>query len=177
MTIRLNIVNTTDCSNFPAFTSNTLPSCTTYSNPEPSGFTSSPTTPTTPPSEMEELIGSNHDVDFPVIGDAMGVQIKKPKALRKDSSRPSSPWPSDASPQHSSSSRPPSPEAETQSSDASAINSSRRKKKKSVGQHELLNFLKASEEATQWRHDEIMTQMIASQKTLDTLLQTVLEKQ
>lgn len=121
--------------------------------------------------EMEELFGSNRDVDFPVIGDAMGVQIKKPEALRKDSSRPSSPWPSDVSPQHSSSSsRPPSPEAETQSSDASAINSSCRKKKKSVGQHELLNFLKASEEATQRRHDEILTQMIASQKTLDTLL-------
>lgn len=47
--------------------------------------------------EMEELFGSNRDVDFPVIGDAMGVQIKKPEALRKDSSRPSSPWPSDVS--------------------------------------------------------------------------------
>ncbi len=131
--------------------------------------------------EMEELIGSNHDVDFPVIGDATGVHIKNPEALRKNSSGPSSPWPSEVSPQDSSSSsRPLSPEAETSSlsSDGSAIHStSRRKKKKNVGHHELLNFLSESEEATQRRHDEIMTQMNASQKTLDTLIQTFLEKQ
>lgn len=128
---------------------------------------------------MEELIGTNHDVDFPVIGDSMGVQIKKPEALRKDSSRPSSPWQTQGSPeQSSSSSRTPSPEAEPQSSEASAINyASRRRKKRSSGHHELLNFLQASEEATQRQHDEIMLQMISSQKSLDTLIQPFLEKQ
>lgn len=128
---------------------------------------------------MEELIGTNHDVDFPVIGDSMGVQIKKPEALRKDSSRPSSPWQTEGSPeQSSSSSRTPSPEAEPQSSEASAINyASIRRKKRSSGHHELLNFLQASEEATQRRHDEIMLQMISSQKSLDTLIQAFLEKQ
>lgn len=59
---------------------------------------------------MEEMIGNKHEIEFPVLCDAMDVQIKIPEVLRKDSSRPSSTWPSDVSPHHSSSSsRPPSP--------------------------------------------------------------------
>lgn len=104
-------------------------------------------------SEMEELIGSKHDIDFPVIGDAMNVQIKKAEALRKDSSRPSSPWPSDVSTQHSSSSsRPP---CET-SCKSACFSHQLPQEEKIVGQHELLNFLKEFEEATQRRNDEIM---------------------
>ncbi|XP_062849109.1 uncharacterized protein LOC134311399 [Trichomycterus rosablanca] len=132
--------------------------------------------------EMEALIGGKLDVDFPVIGTARGVEIKKPETLIRDTSRPSSPWLSELS-SHSSSttaSRPSSPEpsASSESSSASTIASaSHHRKKKHVGWHDqVLQFLMESEESER-RHEEIMHQMIASQKSFDSLIRGLLEKQ
>lgn len=35
--------------------------------------------------EMSELIGEQHDIDFPVIGTQQGVQVIRPQALTKPS--------------------------------------------------------------------------------------------
>lgn len=100
--------------------------------------------------EMDGLLAGHHDVSYPVIGTAKGVEIRRPEALELSPS-PAPSW-SDPSP------------------GPSLLGRVRRK------QPEVIEFLRQSEAASQARHEELMAQLKSSEETFDRHMTAFLQK-
>lgn len=106
--------------------------------------------------EMEELLGGHHDIDYPVVGTAAGLEIRRPELLTEKGqtlvpvSHPHPPIP------------PSTP-------------SSVRRRRSEDG--ELLSFMREAEAATHRRHEEIIDQMKASRQSFEAMVTGFLQKQ
>ncbi|XP_051280150.1 uncharacterized protein LOC127376842 isoform X2 [Dicentrarchus labrax] len=143
--------------------------------------------------EMDELIGGNHDVDPPVVGsDRAGVVIRRPDALRQSSSAPSpvsADWDPSSSPCNSKLSalptRAPSPVQSTSSSSPSPASpsasrtptrepatpsSTPRSQKHQRREDDLLAHFARSEAAALMRHKVYVAEMRETRSVLIQLL-------
>ena len=121
-------------------------------------------------SEMDDLLGGHHDIVFPVVGTAMGLDVRRPDALKVSVSAP------DTSP--SSSTSTPSPPTNSHSVPTKPTDAPRRPRKRQ--EDDLLGFLKeseaASQAAAQKRHAETLAQMREAQEGFQRLLSQMAEK-
>lgn len=101
-------------------------------------------------SEMDALFGEQHELKFPAVGTPVGVEVRKPEAL-EDSSSVTSP----TTPPTSTS----SPPCKRQKVDC-----------------ELMQFLQDSEEASQRRHEETLSQLKSAQQGFEALMTKLLNK-
>lgn len=114
-------------------------------------------------SEMEELLGGHHDVEFPVVGTVKGVEVRRPKALNVDDGRDS---PAMA---HT--------EAATPTASATLTRPHPLKRKRTDKHYlDLLDFLKESTAARQRRHEETLVQMKSAQDGFEALMNRFLDK-
>lgn len=118
-------------------------------------------------SEMEELLGGHHDVEFPVVGTVKGVEVRRPKALNADGGRDS---PATA---HTGTATP----AATPTASATPTRPSLLKRRRPDEHYlALLDFLKDSVAARQRRHQETLAQMKSSQDGFEALMNRFLDK-
>ncbi|KAB5518532.1 hypothetical protein PHYPO_G00167150 [Pangasianodon hypophthalmus] len=118
-------------------------------------------------SEMEELLGGHHDVEFPVVGTVKGVEVRRPKALNVDSGRDS---PATA---HTGSAT----SAATPTASATPTRAPLLKRRRTDEHYlALLDFLKESTAARQRRHEETMAQMKSAQDGFEALMNRFLDK-
>lgn len=112
-------------------------------------------------SEMEELLGGHHDVEFPVVGTVKGVEVRRPKALNIDGERDS-------------------PVTAHTGSTTPAVTPTRLPllKRRRTDKHylNLLDFLKESAAARQRRHEETLAQMKSAQDGFEALMNRFLDK-
>lgn len=94
-------------------------------------------------SEMEALLGGHHDVDFPIVGTSEGIDIRRPDELSADGRQ--QPTPSQTSP----------------SSQCSTGSTQRQRLRTQA--NSLVELLHESEATSQRRHEELSSQMRASQ--------------
>ncbi|XP_073702493.1 uncharacterized protein [Garra rufa] len=130
--------------------------------------------------EMSELIGGNHDVDFPVIGTAKGVIVRRPDIIKQTNQTPQS---ANSSTEEGLSSPNSSFDA-AQSCDSESSGSFpsqapahsalgfKRKRKHQVDKSEMIGFLQECEVASQRRHEEIMEQIKTTNALFEKLLQS-----
>ena len=141
--------------------------------------------------EMDDLMGGHHDIVFPVVGTAMGLDVRRPDALKVSVSSP------DASPSSSTStpspvcvtnahapapSRTPSPPPSSgtpRTAPTMPLDTPRRARKRQR-EDDLLGFLRESEAASQVaaqkRHAETLAQMKEAQEGFQRLLGQMVEK-
>lgn len=98
--------------------------------------------------EMDALLCDQHDISFPVVATAEGVEIRRPEALNVETCAASE-----------------------------SVTTNTCKKRKSKGEDSgLLDFLRESELATQRRHEEILAQMSASQQSFERIMMALVQK-
>ncbi|KAM3620608.1 uncharacterized protein V6R79_025890 [Siganus canaliculatus] len=91
--------------------------------------------------EMDDLLGGQHDIVFPVVGTSAGLDIRRPEVIRP-SGIPSTP----------------AEAASCSSSHTAARPCTRQYQKRGRVQDDILEFLRESEDASQRRHEEdVMT--------------------
>ncbi|MCJ8749232.1 hypothetical protein PDJAM_G00174050 [Pangasius djambal] len=118
-------------------------------------------------SEMEELLGGHHDVEFPVVGTVKGVEVRRPKALNMDGGRDS---PATA---HTGSATP----AATPTASATPTRAPPLKRRRTDEHYlALLDFLKESTAARQRRHEETLAQIKSAQDGFEALMNRFLDK-
>lgn len=118
-------------------------------------------------SEMEELLGGHHDVEFPVVGTVKGVEVRRPKALNVDGGRDS---PATA---HTGSTMP----AATPTASATLTRPPLLKRRRTDEPYlALLDFLKESVAARRRRHEETLAQMRSAQDGFEALMNRFLDK-
>ncbi|KAK7152608.1 hypothetical protein R3I93_010740 [Phoxinus phoxinus] len=127
--------------------------------------------------EMGELIGGHHDVDFPVIGTAKGVTVRRPEAFKQplmfgnSSTEEELSSPSIA---HSSDSESAGPS--TLSPPHTSALARKRKRREDITQV-MSRVIKECEEATQRRHEEIMGEIKTTNALFKQMLQQSHEQQ
>ncbi|KAL0978010.1 hypothetical protein UPYG_G00164730 [Umbra pygmaea] len=128
--------------------------------------------------EMDDLLGGHHDIDFPVVGTAMGLDVRRPDALQVSVSAPDispAPSPSPSCPP----SPPPSSSIATPTVTTLPQDTPKRPRKRQR-EDDLLEFLReseaASQVASQKRHAETLAQMKESQEGFQRLLAQMVEK-
>ncbi|KAK7907238.1 hypothetical protein WMY93_015850 [Mugilogobius chulae] len=102
--------------------------------------------------EMNDLLGDNDDVSYPVTATATGVQVPRPEGISDSTSSPS------CSEMGSDQTQPP-------------FKSFTKQKNK-----KLIEYLNNTEMSTQVRHYELMQQMKSSQESLEKLMTALIEK-
>lgn len=105
--------------------------------------------------EMDDLIGGQHDVVFPVVGTSAGLSVRRPEVLATNTE----------------------PCAETASSSStptSATHTPTRPLKRR--RDDILQFLKESEEESRRRHDELLAQLKSAQQGFEGLMSRILDK-
>ena len=129
-------------------------------------------------------MGGHHDIVFPVVGTAMGLDVRRPGALQVSVSAP------DASPSSSTSavspaqsgtpSPPPSSHGAPRTATTMPPANTPRRPRKRQREEDLLTFLReseaASQAAAQKRHAETLAQMKEAQEGLQSLLGQMVEK-
>ncbi|TSO98571.1 hypothetical protein Baya_10653 [Bagarius yarrelli] len=110
-------------------------------------------------SEMEELLGGHHDVEFPVVGTVKGLEVRRPKALTVNGGGDS-------------------PQTSHTETSTSAVTQHPSLKRKRNDKHylTLLGFLKESMLARQQRHEETLAQMKSAQDGFEALMNRFLDK-
>ncbi|CAL8268799.1 unnamed protein product [Boreogadus saida] len=138
-------------------------------------------------SEMDDLMGGHHDIVFPVVGTAMGLDVRRPGALQALQVSVSAP---DASPSSSTSavapaqsgtpSPPPSSRGAPRTATTMPPANTPRRPRKRQREEDLLTFLReseaASQAAAQKRHAETLAQMKEAQEGLQSLLGQMVAK-
>lgn len=128
-------------------------------------------------SEMDDLLGGHHDVVFPVVGTAMGLDIRRPDALQVSVSVPENTSAPSPAPSRTPS---PSPSSSTSHTATTGPYDTPKRPRKRQRKDDLLLFLTESEAAfqasAQKRHSETLAQMRASQEGLQGLLARMVEK-
>ncbi|CAL8369811.1 unnamed protein product [Arctogadus glacialis] len=138
-------------------------------------------------SKMDDLMGGHHDIVFPVVGTAMGLDVRRPGALQALQVSVSAP---DASPSSSTSavapaqsgtpSPPPSSGGAPRTATTMPPADTPRRPRKRQREEDLLTFLReseaASQAAAQKRHAETLAQMKEAQEGLQSLLGQMVEK-
>ncbi|CAL8235049.1 unnamed protein product, partial [Boreogadus saida] len=132
--------------------------------------------------EMDDLMGGHHDIVFPVVGTAMGLDVRRPGALQVSVSAPDAPPSSSTSAVAPAQSGTPSPPPSSRGAPRTATtmppaNTPRRPRKR---QREEDPFLReseaASQAAAQKRHAETLAQMKEAQEGLQSMLGQMVEK-
>jgi len=108
--------------------------------------------------EMEILLGGKHVIDFPVVGTAEGVEVRRPEAVGLHDQELAT---------NEAASTVPTPQP-------SQLTPHRRRGRAEDGP--LLEFLRESETASQTRHLELLNQMKSSQESFQTMMSAFLEK-
>ena len=140
--------------------------------------------------EMDDLMGGHHDIVFPVVGTAMGLDVRRPGALQALQVSVSAPDAPDASPSSSTSavapaqsgtpSPPPSSHGAPRTATTMPPTNTPRRPRKRQREEDLLTFLReseaASQAAAQKRHAETLAQMKEAQEGLQSLLGQMVAK-
>ncbi|XP_060758402.1 uncharacterized protein LOC132901097 [Neoarius graeffei] len=124
--------------------------------------------------EMGELLGGQHDIDFPVVGTSKGITVRRPEAI-KPMKQPLM--------QHDSSNEEGELSSPTaQSSDSEGTSTSRppfaqKRKRGEETVTRVITCFKECEEAAQRRHEEMMEQIKTTNALFKQMLQNVREQQ
>lgn len=125
--------------------------------------------------EMGELIGGHHDIDFPVIGTAKGVTVRRPEAIKQPliSGNPST--------EEEVSSPPMAPSSHSSDSESAGPSTlspphtsalARKRKCREDTTQVMSCVIKECEQATQRRHEEIMGELKTTNALFKQLLQS-----
>lgn len=104
--------------------------------------------------EMDDILGGHHDVIFPVVGTSAGVDIRRPEVLGL-SGVMAPPTKASCSTPHAAPTRPHKLRREA---------------------NDILHFLRESEDASQRRHEELLTQLKSAQKGFEDLMSQLSDK-
>ncbi|XP_059929406.1 uncharacterized protein si:ch1073-357b18.4 [Gadus macrocephalus] len=134
--------------------------------------------------EMDDLMGCHHNIVFPVVGTAMGLDVRRPGALQVSVSAPdASPSSSTSAPspaQSGTPSPPPSSRGAPRTATTMPPANTPRRPRKRQREEDLLAFLRESEAASQAaahkRHAETLAQMKEAQEGLQSLFGQMVEK-
>ena len=106
--------------------------------------------------EMDDLLADNHDVVFPVVGTAAGLEVRRPEAL----------VPTASAPQDSILPR------RTEASSPTNPTPSKRRRP----EEDIMEFLRESEVASKTRHQETLAQLKSAQLNFESLISKLIDK-
>ncbi|XP_072562115.1 uncharacterized protein [Paramormyrops kingsleyae] len=113
--------------------------------------------------EMDDLLGKRHDVDFPVVGTAGGVEVRNAEVLGGQTEALCTPPPSTPT------GRLPPTQPPTQPPT--------KRRRQENGFAAVLDFLKDSETASQRRHEDTMQLLRSSQEEFVSLMKLLIDRQ
>lgn len=128
--------------------------------------------------EMGELLGGQHDIDFPVVGTAKGVVVRRPEAIKPTRQPFSQIAPCNEEGECSSSDNPSSPLPNSEGTPTSHPPSARKRKRGGEdSMSQVITCFRECEVAAQRRHDEMMQQIKNTNDLFRQMLQNAREQQ
>lgn len=114
--------------------------------------------------QMDSLLGGQHDIEFPVVGDSEGgLNVRRPEVLGSDGGEGLPPSTGD--------------NAGTSSAEGTPTPKTRRLRGTRGPANSLVDVIRESEQASQRRHNELLEEMRAQRLSFESLMREYLSKQ
>ena len=137
--------------------------------------------------EMDALLGSNHDVEFPVVGTSSGIQVRRPvfseggeviagSQAGSQASQPAQARPASPSPQGTAAVSVVNTPSTVNTLTVNTPRATTPRPRFRAQNNELVELLRESEAATQRRHSELLTQMNRAQQSFEDMIREYLSK-